>query len=264
MPTTTLTSDFPLIDGLGGDAILAVLTDANYLLARGVHRHPHGEFFLLRSGYLKSQTATGSWLIPAGHLCWIPPFAIHGADTDNTKGDRIYLAPAFCDMLCNEPCIVSSTPLILAVIDRLISFGETRTSLSGPQNRLLGVLCDEIERTKSRPIVLPMPQDARLRRIADRWLQHPDDQADLDDLAVEAGMSRRSFTRNFKADTGVPVGEWRQVARLIHGIDMLAAGKSVTEAAFALGYDSMSSFVLLCQRHTGMSPKMLARAVRRG
>lgn len=51
------------------------------------------------------------------------------------------------------------------------------------------------------------------------------------------------------------------MARLMQGIDMLAAGKSVTETAFALGYDSISSFVVLCQHHTGMSPKILARAV---
>jgi len=42
---------------------------------------------------------------------------------------------------------------------------------------------------------------------------------------------------------------------------MLAAGKSVTETAFALGFDSISSFVALCHRHTGMSPKFLGRSV---
>ncbi len=57
------------------------------------------------------------------------------------------------------------------------------------------------------------------------------------------------------------VGEWRQVARLMHGIGLLASGNSVTETAFALGYDSISSFFVLCEKYTGMSPKVLARAV---
>ena len=48
-------------------------------------------------------------------------------------------------------------------------------------------------------------------------------------------MSRRSFTRNFKLDTGLPIREWRQIARLMHGINMLAVGRSVTKTTFALG-----------------------------
>ncbi len=56
------------------------------------------------------------------------------------------------------------------------------------------------------------------------------------------------------------MGDWRQVARLMQGIEMLGEGKSVKEAAFALGFDSISSFIALCQRHTRMSPKFLTRS----
>ncbi len=57
------------------------------------------------------------------------------------------------------------------------------------------------------------------------------------------------------------VGKWRQVARLMAGIGMLADGHAVTDTAMSLGYDSVSSFVLLCRRLTGMSPGALPRAV---
>ena len=254
-------SDSPVIDGLTGTALRGAATKSDAVFTRGLHQHPHGELFLLRSGYLKSQSPNGRWLIPAGHLCWVPPFTEHGADTDNTDGVRIYLARDLCGVLPGEPCVMRSTPLILAVIDRLAAPATSRKALTGPEKRLLGVLCDEIEQARSSPILLPMPQDIRLRRTAEKLLSCLHDQGDLDSLAVEAGMSRRSFTRNFKLDTGLPIGEWRQIARLMQGIDMLAAGKSVTETAFSLGYDSISSFVTLCQRHTGMSPKFLSRAV---
>ncbi len=252
----------PLVDALDGAAFRGVLTNTSDAFTRGVHRHPHGELFLLRSGFLQSESAAGRWLIPAGHLCWVPPFAEHGADTDSTQGVRIHLAAEFCTgVLPDCACVMRSTPLILAVIDRLMTTPTVRKSLSGRQRRLLDVLCDEIELARSKPIALPMPQDVRLRRTVERWLISADDRTGLDELAVEAGMSRRSFTRNFRSDTGLPIGEWRQIARLMHGIGMLAAGRSVTETAFALGYDSISSFVVLCQSHTGMSPKILARAV---
>ena len=254
--------DSPLIDALDGAAFRSALVNASDILTRGVHRHPHGELFLLRSGFLKSQSRTGRWLIPAGHLCWIPAFTEHGADSGNIQGVRIHLAPRLCNVvLPDSMCLIRSTPLILAVIDRLLATREVFEATAGPEHRLLGVLADEIEQARSKPIALPMPHDIRLRRTVQRWLMSADDRTGLDELAVEAGMSRRSFTRNFKLETGLPIGEWRQIARLMHGIDMLAAGKSVTETAFALGYDSISSFVVLCQSHTGMSPKMLARMV---
>ena len=50
----------------------------------------------------------------------------------------------------------------------------------------------------------------------------------------------------------------------MRGVELLATGKSVTEVTFTLGYQSISSFFVLCKRHTGMSPKLLARAVAGG
>ncbi len=254
-------ADLPLIQGLRNGTVLAVLAGAGDDLTREVHRHPHGELFILRSGYLKSHSSAGHWLIPAGHLCWVPPQAAHGADADHARGTRIHLAPCLSESLPTEPCVLASTPLIAAIIDRLAADATPRKALSALEDRLVAVLRDEILRARSTPILLPMPRDSHLRIIAERWFRQSDELADLDGLAADAGMSRRSFTRKFKLETGLSVGRWRQVAQLMRGIDMLAAGKSVTETAFALGYDSLSSFVVLCHRHTGMSPKMLARTI---
>lgn len=259
---TRLFSVAPLIDRLAGAVLKSASTNCGEVFTLGTHQHPHGELFLIKSGYLKSESKTGRWVIPAGHLCWVPPGTEHGADTRLIDGVRIYIAPGLCDALPDKACVMRSTSLISAVIDRLVKSARGVGALTDPESRLLGVLRDEIEQARSTPIMLPMPRDSRLRAAAKRWLAHPDDKIGLDDLAREAGMSRRSFTRNFKLDTGLSLGEWRQVARLMHGIDMLAAGKSVTQTAFALGFDSTSSFVALCQRHTGMSPKILAHGIR--
>lgn len=261
MSTQVLIDSLSATDGRGKTAVLHVLTDADYDLTRFMHAHPHGELFLLRSGFVKSHSAAGQWLIPAGHLCWIPPGAAHGAETDRIRGVRIHLSAELCRGLPSEPRVLASTPIILAIIDRLAADARPRMSLSPPEANLLKVLLDEISGAQGLPIVLPMPNHAALRNVAQRWLQQPDDDAGLDELAAAEGLSRRSLTRNFKAETGLSVGRWRQLARLLHGVELLAAGKSVTETAFLLGYDSVSSFVMLCHRHTGLSPAALARAV---
>ncbi|PLZ01949.1 AraC family transcriptional regulator [Burkholderia sp. WAC0059] len=258
-PTSVLLRE---IDALNRDAVvLSVITDADDMLNRVAHAHPHGEIFLLRSGYVKSVSDAGQWLIPAGHLCWIPPGASHGAEIEQAHGVRIHLSGALCTSLPLVPRVLAATSLVAALVDRLAAHAGPRSSLSPQESRLVAVLCDEISGARDVPIVLPMPRDTSLRRVAERWLRQPDDSAGLDELAAGANMSRRSLTRNFKAETGLSVGLWRQIARLIYGIELLAAGKSVTETAFTLGYDSVSSFAVLCQRHTGLSPGALASAV---
>ncbi|WP_322013820.1 helix-turn-helix transcriptional regulator [Paraburkholderia sp. J12] len=258
-PTSVLIRE---IDALNRDAVaLSVVTGTDDMLNRAVHVHPHGEIFLLRSGYVKAVSDAGQWLIPAGHLCWIPPGASHGAEIERAHGVRIHLSVELCTGLPAVPRVLAATPLITALVDRLSAQTGPRTSPSPQERRLVAVLGDEICDARNVPIVLPMPRNGSLRRMAERWLRRPDDPAGLDELAAAANMSRRSLTRNFRAETGLSVGRWRQVARLIHGIELLAAGKSVTETAFMLGYDSMSGFAVLCLRHTGLSPAALARAV---
>ncbi len=256
----------PLHDSLGAQTVFSALVQAraNPVLTKGEHRHPHGELFLLQSGYVRSVAAAGRWLIPAGHLCWVPPLEVHGGQTDNTTGIRIHLAKELCATFPATSCVLPATPLIVAIIDQLTADGMLRIALSKQERRLLHVINDEMHRTRKLPTLLPMPKDPKLRQVAERWLERPDDPAGLSELAEGVEMSSRSLTRNFKLETGLAIGDWRQIARLMRAVDMLSAGSSVTETALAVGYDSMSSFSDLCQRHLGMSPKVLARTLAAG
>ena len=58
---------------------------------------------------------------------------------------------------------------------------------------------------------------------------------------MDAGMSRRTFTRQFRAQTGVSFAEWRQQVCLLAAIERLSAGQAVTRCA-DLGYASPSAF----------------------
>jgi AraC-like DNA-binding protein len=72
------------------------------------------------------------------------------------------------------------------------------------------------------------------------------------------GWSRRSLTRHFRNETGMSVVEWRQVARLQKGMELLNGGASVTTVALSLGYDSVSSFIALFRRILGTTPARFA------
>ena len=78
---------------------------------------------------------------------------------------------------------------------------------------------------------------ARLRLFA-----APSIGASLDEMAADAGMSRRTFTRLFRAQTGASFAAWRQQVCLQAAIARLTQGQSVTRVALDLGYASPSAF----------------------
>jgi AraC-like DNA-binding protein len=60
--------------------------------------------------------------------------------------------------------------------------------------------------------------------------------------------------RAFAAEMGMPFGRWRQMARLFCALELLAQGESVTNAAFNVGYNSVSAFTQVFRTVFGKTP----------
>ena len=90
-----------------------------------------------------------------------------------------------------------------------------------------------------------MPQDLRLINIARMLCDNPHDCRRLDEWATWAVISPRTLTRRFSSETGFSFSVWRQRARLIRSLKLLAEGKSVTTIALDLGYENVSVFIAL-------------------
>jgi AraC-like DNA-binding protein len=58
----------------------------------------------------------------------------------------------------------------------------------------------------------------------------------------------------FRSETGLSFGAWRQRARLIRALQLLADDVSVTQTAIAVGYESTSAFVAAFRRTIGTTP----------
>ena len=69
-----------------------------------------------------------------------------------------------------------------------------------------------------------------------------------------AGASARTLSRLFVKETDMTFGAWRQQARLLKALEMLAGGHGVTVAALELGYQSPSAFIAMFRRALGVSP----------
>lgn len=218
------------------------------------HRHVEGQIFLVSEGLLVVTTDDGSWMMPPGQIGWIPPGMPHGASVHGAmSGWTGYLRRDLCDPLPRAPAVYRMSDLAKAVLGRLQE-SAMAADTSGRHVRLVAVLLDEMTCLPRQPVHLPMPRDGRLAGLAATLAAQPSGSQSLDELARTAGLSRRSLTRRFRAETGMSLVAWRQVARMQRAIELLAGGATVTATAHALGYDSASRFTALFRRMFGSTP----------
>lgn len=217
------------------------------------HTHEAGQVCRIEHGLLIIETERGRWAVPRGRLGWIPPGTRHAAFSQSeTRGHSLYLTPAMCRRLPADPTTFVANTLADVVFDRLCT--NTEGPLSKAQLRVFDVLLDELSSARQEPLKLPMPKDPRLRKLASRILMDPSDSRTAETLTQEIGISVRSFSRKFLAETGMQFVYWRQLARLIQALDWLDAGKPVGWVALSCGYNSTSSFIAVFRQYMGNTP----------
>lgn len=236
-----------------GPALLAVMRESGDVRVTGRHRHARGQLLGATRGLLSVDAGNSRWVVPATHAVWIPPDVPHGLRSHGPfAGWSLYVVPSACGELAEVPCILTVSGLLREAVARTASW--TGDVLDAGQARLAGVILDEIRTAPQAALGLPMPQDARLLKVAQALSDRPDDGRRMEAWAEWAGIAPRSMTRRFMAETGFSFTEWRQRVRLLRALELLAAGRPVTAIALDLGYDNVSAFIALFRRVFGVTP----------
>lgn len=107
-------------------------------------------------------------------------------------------------------------------------------------------------------VSVPIPENAeseRIRRAAAYVLENLAERHDVDSLAGQAGMSRRTFTRHFQKATGMPLVDWVQSKRLQKARALLEDRDIRVEAiAELVGFASPVAFRRLFKSEFGTPP----------
>ena len=225
----------------------------------GRHSHPRGQLSGLRRGLLTMGTDAGAWVVPADHAVWLPPHQPHYGYTHGAvDGWSCYIAEPACADLPHRPCTIRATGLLREAVIR--ASGWEGRSMDERQQRVAMVILDELRSAPVEPFGLPMPRDPRLILVARGLLDDPGSRRGLEAWAGFAGISERTLSRRFVAETGFSFTAWRQRARLMRALEMLAEDVPVTAVALDLGYDSVSAFIALFKRMLGTTPTAYFRA----
>ncbi|MBO9708766.1 MAG: helix-turn-helix transcriptional regulator [Caulobacter sp.] len=217
------------------------------------HQHACGQLFASLKGLLSVGVEDEVWVVPAIHAVWLPPHHRHYAASHGPfEGWSVYVAEAACADLPPRPCTLRISGLLREAVLR--AAGWEPGPLDASQARLAEVILDEIRILPAEPLGLSLPRDPRLVRIARALIEDPADPRDLDQWADWGAVSSRTLSRRFVTETGFSFTAWRQRARLMRSLEMLAAGAPVTTIALDLGYSTASAFIGLFRRTFGETP----------
>lgn len=209
-------------------------------------------------GVISVTVGDALWVVPPDQALWLPSGTAHSVRMAGRGTLRqVYLASSICASLAELPRVLTVHPLLRELLRRSCAVGTLDGALER-ERRLLDLLliemADVMLATDVMPVELPMPIDARARTAADCIQRSPSDARDATSVARESSASVRTLERLFRRDTGLSFGTWRQRARLVHAMALLADGETVTRAGIAAGYSTTSAFVVAFKRLAGVSP----------
>ena len=224
------------------------------------HSHPWHQLVYASQGVMTVRTPEGAWVVPIHRGVWVPAGTRHSIQMSGPVSMRtLYLVPRLGRTLPDQPRVIGITPLLRELILRMVELDSL--NVRNPAHaHLIAVLLDHLQVMKSDAIHLPLPRDARAKRIAAALQEQPADLRSLSELSKLAGASKRTIERVFRRETGMGFGKWRQQLRLGHAMRLLAAGDAVTSVALDAGYDSVSAFISAFRLTFGKTPGQCFRA----
>ncbi|WP_246150304.1 AraC family transcriptional regulator [Streptomyces qinzhouensis] len=239
----------PPPDGIGAIVVGSFpITSGEWFPA---HSHTHHQLAWSRRGVIGVAVDDDHWVLPPSRALWIPAGTVHR--TGATRGallSSLYFAPDHRTADWTGPTAVAVDGLLAELIVHL-----GRDDLTEPARlRAEALVPDLLRPLPAAPIDVPTPGDDRVRAVADALGADPADPRSLDAHARAVGVSRRTLTRLFTADTGMTFDRWRTQLRLRAALPLLAEGQPVSRVAHAVGYATASAFLAAFKRTVGTSP----------
>ncbi len=219
------------------------------------HQHEQGQATYILSGVMTFSAEGQSFVVPAGHLIWLPRQMLHAASArHDVHFISIYEQAEATSDLPGTCRVIQASDLLKNVFERVIAHQIAREK--GPVfDALVVLLADEIRASLPGQLSIPMPKDPRLYRICEHILRAPTVTVSKARLSAIGNVSARTMSRLFKAEFNMTFTDWLHHVLIMTALRKLGRrGASVAAIASELGYDSPSAFAAMFRRHLGQSP----------
>ncbi|WP_211346586.1 AraC family transcriptional regulator [Panacagrimonas perspica] len=205
-------------------------------------------------GVMVVQAEAGRWVVPPTRGIWMRAGMTHEIRCVGEVHMRsLTVTPDAAPNLLDRTRAVGISPLLRELI---------RAAMDVPQSyvpgtrdgRVMRLILDELRALPVLPLHLQMPKDPRLVRICGLLQLHLHDASTMSDWAKRLKVDVKTIQRLFVKETGMTFGQWRQQARLLRALELLATGERVIDVAMALGYESPSAFATMFRKQFDQTP----------
>lgn len=220
------------------------------------HQHSTGQMVFATHGVMLIETASGRWTVPPQRALWIPPHEPHAIEMlTQTHMRTVYFHPDFiagCSVFTqhSKVHVVVASPMIKELVLGLFVTDHSHDMHALTAKLLLHALVE----TAYLPTYLPMPVDERIRNALSTLMAKNDWQQSLDEVSARSHMSSRTFTRRFTSEVGMSFRDWRQRARLVRSLDLLALDQSTKSIAHSIGFASSAAYCAAFKDLLGFTP----------
>ena len=216
------------------------------------HSHAEGQIVYAAAGVLATSTAHGTWIAPLDRVTWTPPGFEHAHRFYGESDARVVTVPAAISAgLPDHPGVFAVTRLLREVI---LALTGRPAFPPGADDRLLGVVVDELSEPAEQSLHLPEPTDDRLAAVTRILHDDPAQTTTLAGLGRAVGASERTLSRLFHEELGMSFHRWRTTLRIHHALILLTEGRSVTDTAMECGWSNPSGFIDAFTEIIGRTP----------
>ncbi|MDO9397859.1 MAG: AraC family transcriptional regulator [Herbiconiux sp.] len=214
------------------------------------HAHPTHELLWTEHGSCTATVGTRVFTITPSVGLWIPAGVRHaGWTAAGVELRAMQFGVDSVPAIAEQPVPVDVTPLLRLLLERLNEPDLGDEARAHAETVVLDLL-----EPAPNALLLRLPESPLLAPIVSAVRHDPADPTTLAEWAGRLGVSSRTLSRAFHAETGLGFSRWLAAIRAQVAIGMLAHGADLDEVATAAGFGSASAFGTAFRRVTGVSP----------
>ena len=214
-----------------------------------LHTHRKGQLGYVEGGIAYITIHDKTYVVPARHYFWIPCGIPHilriGHSGTVLRSIYFYTNDDYMDPFYGKLGIYPAPELLIQMINHTERWDEKHVMETDYYFDFLVSIKKLLPQLNSNalPIVLPITTDERMSRITAYLEANIAEQINLRDMSSRFYMSERSMSRMFQTHLHISFLQYVKTLRMIKAIEMLLkTNMSVTDIAFAVGYDTVGSF----------------------
>lgn len=223
------------------------------------HRHTKGQLIYIEGGVAFIHLTDKKLIIPARHYVWIPKGMEHYIRMHKWVVARnlyFYSSDDDTHIFYNQLGIYP----INALLFQMLAYSERWDGDVAPTDHAFHFLAaiknilPEISK-KALPIALPTTENERMAPVLDYINENFFETLTLASVSRQTAFSERTLSRLFQATMGISFLQYVKLLRMVKGIEMmLQTEQSISEIAYALGYNSLSAFSNIFYQLTQVRP----------